>query len=232
MTGMFELPNIVFLLLAVLIFARLLSVLGRKTGNERSASVERRADNVIPLPRPGADPAASAAPSQQDAKQPEDRIRGAAVAGTPLESGLLAIARRDLAFDPKVFLKGAATAYEMIVVAFAKGDRGQLKNLTAKDVFDGFVRAINDREARGETNNMTFIGVHKADIIDAEAKDNLARVTVKFISQMISVVNDKAGRMIEGDPDKVRDVTDIWTFARDMTSRDPNWKLVGTQSAN
>ena len=232
MTGVFELPTIVFLLLAVLVIARLMSVLGRKTGNERPIATERRTDNVIPMPRAGAEPAPAVPAAIADGKQVEDRIKGAAPAGSPLEAGLLAIARRDSAFDPKSFLKGAATAYEMIVMAFAKGDRQQLKNLTAKDVFEGFIRAINDREARGEVNNTTFIGIHKADIIDAETKDSVARVTVKFLSQMITVVHDKMEKIIEGDADKVRDVTDIWTFARDTTSRDPNWKLVGTQSAN
>lgn len=232
MTGVFELPTIVFLLLAVLVIARLMSVLGRKTGSERPAGTQRRTDNVIPLPRAGADPAPAATIALQGGKAAEDRIKGAAPTGSVLEAGLLSIAQRDLAFDPKSFLKGAATAYEMIVVAFAKGDRLQLKNLTARDVFDGFIRAINDRESRGDINTTTFIGIHKADIIDAETKDNTARVTVKFLSQMITVIRDKAEVIIEGDADKVRDVTDIWTFARDTASRDPNWKLVGTQSAN
>ena len=235
MNGLFELPTLVFLLLAVLIIARLMSVLGRKTGNERPVSTSQRSvggDNVIPLPRAGGEPREAQATLDLDAKQPEDRIKGAAPAGSPLEAGLIDIARKDESFDPKAFLKGAAMAYEMIVVAFAEGDRKQLKNLTAKDVFDGFVRAIGERESRGEKTDMNFIGIHKSDIIEAEAKDSIARITVKFLSQMITVVRDKAGAIIEGDAGQVRDVNDIWTFARDLTSRDPNWKLVGTQSAN
>jgi len=234
MNGAFELPTIVFLLLAVLIIARLVSVLGRKTGNERPIATARSAnsDNVIPLPRVGGEaPAASPLPDP-NIRSPEDRIRGSAPAGTALETGLLEIAKRDAAFDPKAFLNGANTAYEMIVLAFAEGDRRQLKSLTASDVFDGFARAIDEREARGFANDTNFIGIHKADIIDAESKDSVARLTVKFLSQMITVIRDKTGRVIEGDPTQARDVTDIWTFARDTTSRDPNWKLVGTQSAN
>ena len=236
MYGLFELPTLVFLLLAVLIIARLMSVLGRKTGNERPVPTARRSttggDNVIPLPRAGGEPREPAATLDLEAKQPEDRIKGAAPAGSPLEAGLIDIARKDASFDPKAFLKGAAAAYEMIVVAFAEGDSKQLKTLTARDVFDGFVLAITEREARGEKTEMNFIGIHKSDIIEAEGKDSMARVTVKFLSQMITVVRDKAGAIIEGDPGQVRDVNDIWTFARDVTSRDPNWKLVGTQSAN
>ena len=232
MNGAFELPTIVFLLLAVLVIARLVSVLGRKTGNERPIATARTTDNVIPLPRSGGEQRQPVAAPDPNVKTPEDRIKGVAPAGTPLETGLLEIARTDAAFDPRAFLKGASTAYEMIVMAFAEGDRRQLKALTAKDVFDGFIRAITEREARGDTNQTTFIGIHKADLIDAETKDSVARLTVKFLSQMITIIRDKTGVVIDGDQSQVRDVTDIWTFARDMTSRDPNWKLVGTQSAN
>jgi len=234
MNGAFELPTIVFLVLAVLIIARLVSVLGRKTGNERPIGTTRRSDtdNVIPMPRSGREAAGVSTAQDRDAKSAEDRIKGAAQEGSPLEAGLLAIARQDVSFDPKGFLKGASAAYEMIVMAFADGERRQLKSLTSKDVFDGFIGAIAERERRGETNKTTFIGIHKSDIIDAEIKDSIAKMTVKFLSQMITVIRDKTGRIIEGDPAQVRDVTDIWTFARDVTSRDPNWKLVGTQSAN
>ena len=152
--------------------------------------------------------------------------------GSPLEAELLAIARRDAAFDPKSFVSGAKRAYEMIVVAYAQGDRKQLKTLTAREVFDDFSRAIGEREGRGEQNDTNFIGIHKADLIDAELKDSIAKVTVKFVSQMITVVRNKAGAIIEGDANLVREVTDIWTFAREVASRDPNWKLVATQSAN
>ena len=244
MTGGFEIPTIVFLLLAVLVIARLVSVLGRKTGQERPydryrptggdqpGGAAKGSDNVIPLPRTGGDkrPLESAPTASQ--QTPETRMLGQAPAGSPLEGGLLQIARADAAFDPTLFLRGAKTAYEMIVMAFAEGDRRQLKALTAKDVFDGFLRAINEREESGETNETNFIGIHKADIIDAEVKDGVAKLTVKFVSQLVTVIRNKAGEIIQGDPNQVRDVTDIWTFARDLMSKDPNWKLVGTQSAN
>jgi predicted lipid-binding transport protein (Tim44 family) len=238
MNGSFEIPTIVFLLVAVLLIARLVSVLGRKTGNERPVKTYRQAaddkaagstaGNVIPMARAGSDPRKDA----PDAPAAEERIKGAAPSGSPLETELLAIARKDAAFDPKAFLSGAKSAYEMIVVAYGQGDRKQLKTLTAREVFDGFARAINDREGRGEVSETNFIGIHKADLIDAELKDSIAKVTVKFVSQLITVVRNKAGTIIEGDANLVREVTDIWTFAREVASRDPNWKLVATQSAN
>lgn len=240
MTGGFEIPTIVFLLLAVLVIARLVNVLGRKTGQERPydryrnqpGSTGPAADNVIPMPRATGD-VRPVSPAVADSdKSAEERMKGQAQPGSALERGYVDIARQDPLFDPKAFLKGAKTAYELIVLAFAEGDRKQLKALTAKDVFDGFARAIGEREGRGETNETNFIGIHKADVIDADAKDQTARMTVKFISQLITVIRNKSGEIIEGDAKQVRDVTDIWTFARDAQSKDPNWKLVATQSAN
>jgi predicted lipid-binding transport protein (Tim44 family) len=239
MNGVFEIPTIVFLLLAVLLVARLVSVLGRKTGNERPMKTLPQAgnggaasdgDNVIPLPRTASDMRADA--TGADAPAAEERIKGAAPSGSVLEGELLAIARKDATFDPKAFMTGAKTAYEMIVTAYAQGDRKQLKTMTAREVFDAFARVITEREGRGEVNQTNFIGIHKADLIDAEIKESIAKVTVKFVSQMITIVRNKAGAIIEGDPNLVREVTDIWTFAREVASRDPNWKLVATQSAN
>jgi predicted lipid-binding transport protein (Tim44 family) len=240
MNGAFEIPTILFLVLAVLLIARLVNVLGRKTGNERPLKTFRQAaderpgavggDNVVPMPRTGSEPRGEAPAA--DAPAAEERIKGAAPAGSPLETELLAIARKDATFDPKAFLSGAKTAYEMIVTAYAQGDRKQLKNLTAREVFEGFSRVISEREGRGEINETNFIGIHKADLIDAEMRDAIAKVTVKFVSQLITVVKSKAGDIIEGDSNLVREVTDIWTFARETASRDPNWKLVATQSAN
>jgi predicted lipid-binding transport protein (Tim44 family) len=99
-------------------------------------------------------------------------------------------------------------------------------------VFDGFQRAIREREERGEKVESSLVGIDKADIIEAEVKNRTAYVTVKFVSELISVTRDAEGEVVEGDPKKVREVTDIWTFAREVASRNPNWKLVATETAN
>jgi len=117
-------------------------------------------------------------------------------------------------------------------MAFAQGDEETLKNLLGDDVFDGFSRAISEREERGEKHESNLVGIDKADIIEAEVKNRIAYVTVKFVSDLVSVTRDSDGEVVEGDPKKVREVTDIWTFARDTTSRNPNWKLVATEAAN
>ena len=103
--------------------------------------------------------------------------------------------------------------------------------LTA-EVFEGFEGAIRERESRGEKVESNLVGINKADIIESDVKKNTAYVTVKFVSELISVTRDAEGDVVEGDPKKVREVTDIWTFARDISSKNPNWKLVATESAN
>ncbi len=117
-------------------------------------------------------------------------------------------------------------------MAFAEGDDATLKQLLGDDVYDGFERAIRERDTRGEKLELTLVGIDKADIIESEVKNRTAYVTVKFVSEMVSVTRDAEGDVVEGDPKKVREVTDIWTFARDIGSKNPNWKLVATEAAN
>jgi predicted lipid-binding transport protein (Tim44 family) len=121
-------------------------------------------------------------------------------------------------------------AYEMIVSAYADGDRKTLKSLLSREVYDGFVAAIDEREARGETVRSNFVGIEKANIIQAELKGTEANVTLRIISQLISATLDKNGEVVEGDLVEVTDVNDVWTFARDTRSRDPNWRLIATEA--
>src|SRR5690606_34303816 len=104
------------------------------------------------------------------------------------------------------------------------------KNLLSRDVYDGFDAAITERESKGEVVRSSFVGIEKADIVGAEVKDSEANVTVRIVSQLISATYDKAGALVEGDADTVAEVNDLWTFARDIRSRDPNWKLIATES--
>lgn len=239
MNNSFDIYTIIFLVVAVVIILRLRSVLGRKTGNEprpmdrsmrtgEAASQPR--DNVVPMPRAEA-PGAAAGPPPPTLSI-EDRIRSTQPAESPATDGLVDIAKSDPGFDPKQFLDGAKAAYEMIVVAFAEGNRPTLKRLLSRDVFDGFATAITEREERGEKVATSFVGLSRTDIMDAEVKNRAARVTVKFVSQLITAIRNKAGEVIDGDPAQIRDVTDIWTFAREVGSKDPNWRLVATQAAN
>jgi len=151
---------------------------------------------------------------------------------SPLGQSLTGLMRADPGFDPAPFVDGAKMAYEAIVMAFAEGDEATLEQLLGTDVFEGFQRAIRERDTRGEKVLSSLVGIDKADIIEAEVKNRTAYVTVKFVSELISVTRDADGEVIEGDPKKVREVTDIWTFAREVASKNPNWKLVATEAAN
>ncbi len=232
---MFDIYTIIFLALAVFIFLRLRSVLGQRTGRERppydsySARDAVRTstnDNVVALPGRNAEPA----PTPTEPAPAIDRWKGIAETGSPVAAGLDAIVAQDQEFDVKHFLAGARAAYEMIVTAFAEGDRRTLKNMLAREVYDGFDTAIREREARGDTAETRFVTIDRADITSAEVRARTAQVTMRFVSQLISVTRDRSGAVIEGSPDKVTEVTDIWTFARDTSSRDPNWKLVATEA--
>jgi len=138
--------------------------------------------------------------------------------------------RRRPDFDAKHFLTGARAAYEMIVNAYAEGDRRTLKNLLSREVYDGFEAAINEREKRGDTVESRFVSIDNAEITAAEVRGRNLQATVRFQSKLVSVTRDKAGAVIDGNAEKVTDVTDVWTFARDVSSRDPNWKLVATEA--
>ena len=232
-----DIYTIIFLALAVFIFLRLRSVLGQRTGSERPPYdraapnvVQRTQDNNNVVPMPGAViDQAPLAPSADVA--PADRWKGIAEPGTPLAAGLDAIAAQDSSFDPRHFLSGARGAYEMIVLAFANGDRRALKDLLSGEVYESFEAVIKDREKHEQKTETRFVSIDKAELVGAEARDRAAQLTVRFVSQMISVTRDKTGAIVDGNPDKVADITDVWTFARDTSSRDPNWKLVGTGSA-
>jgi predicted lipid-binding transport protein (Tim44 family) len=237
----FDIYTIIFLALAVFIFLRLRSVLGQRTGRERPpydpySPAPREAvrtpasDKVVTLPpRP---PAADPAPTRpaDPPPPPADRWKGLADSGSSAATGLDAIAAADSTFDAKHFIVGARAAYEMIVTAFAEGDRRQLRNLLSREVFDGFDAAITEREGRGETAETRFVSIDGATIAAAELRARTAQLTIRFVSKLISATRDRAGNVIDGNAEKVTDVTDVWTFARDVTSRDPNWKVVATEA--
>jgi predicted lipid-binding transport protein (Tim44 family) len=232
----FDIYTIIFLALAVFIFLRLRSVLGQRTGRERppydpysprDAVRGATNDNVVTLPGRAA---TEGAQKPAESAEPVERWKGIAEDGSTIAAGLDAIARDDKTFDAKHFVAGARAAYEMIVLAYAAGDRRSLKNLLSRDVYEGFEVAIREREAKGETVETRFVSIDKSDVTGAELRGRTAQITVRFVSQLISVTRDKAGNVIEGSPEKVTDVTDVWTFARDLSSRDPNWKLVATEA--
>nr|WP_321481595.1 Tim44/TimA family putative adaptor protein [uncultured Cohaesibacter sp.] len=236
----FDLTSVVFLIIAVVLFWRLKDVLGTRTGNEadpfdpfsdHESGEEKKApqaddvgDNVITLPERMDN-------EQESSEEKSKRIEKIAPEGSSLNAALSQLIAMDHNFDPDSFLSGARAAYEMIVTAYAQGDRKTLKQLLAADVFSGFSEALDEREANKLRVDFTFIGINKSSIVEAEVAGSEAQITVRFVSSITSCTKDEIGHVIEGDPNAVEDVTDIWTFSRDVTSRNPNWKLIGTESA-
>jgi predicted lipid-binding transport protein (Tim44 family) len=230
MQAIFDPLNLILAAVALFIFWKLRSVLGQRTGNERPAK-----EVFFPEPKAGSSP--SSAPVGDIEKRAEvDRApkkpvwTDVAAEGSSLALNLEEIRKVDGSFDPKSFLAGAKLAYEMIVEAFAKGDKPALKKLLAADVFDGFSKAIDARGKDGQKLDFRFIGFEKAQIQAASLVGKHAALDVKFVTQIISATYDKAGVMIDGDPKAVREVADIWSFERDTAQKDPNWRVVSTET--
>src|SRR6202789_930667 len=208
---------ILIAMVAAVILFRLYSVLGRRTGHEREPSERfnrvggaKPGDTVVALP---------------------DRAAARAEPAKPLDAvakGLLDIKLADRGFDTDHFLAGAKQAYEIIVVAFANGDREALRPLLSADVFATFDGAIRAREARQEKVSFTLAGIRDAKIVQALLKDRMADITVQFQAQFISATTDAAGAIVDGDPKAGGDGTHTWTFAPDTAARNPNWTLVAT----
>jgi predicted lipid-binding transport protein (Tim44 family) len=240
MNQVFDPLNLLILAIAVVIFLRLRAVLGKRTGSERPPPFdpyagrpaearnvgEEAPGNVVSLPqakRPASKGVAEPPPAQPIWK-------GVAEEGSALASGLEKLAAGDSQFAIASFLDGAKIAYETVLAAFAQGDKQALKNLLSREVLDSFSRVIDEREKAGEKFDQKFVGIDKADIVAADLRGRKASLTVRFVSELISATLNKEGEVMDGDPKQIREITDIWTFERDVGSRDPNWKLVATEA--
>jgi predicted lipid-binding transport protein (Tim44 family) len=233
-----DVTTIIFLALAAFVIWRLRSVLGQKTGREQPPVMRREPPpparqepgspepgNVVRLPG-----AAAGRPNGSGAELAPDRWKGVAEPGSAVATGLDEIAKVEPGFDARGFIEGAKMAYEMIVTAFAQGDRKTLKNLLSRDVYEGFDRAIGEREKRGEKAETTFVSIDKAEIVGVEVRNQVAHMMVRFVSQLITATRNAEGAVVDGSPEAVVEVTDVWTFARPIGSRDPNWQLVATEA--
>jgi predicted lipid-binding transport protein (Tim44 family) len=220
-----------FLGIAVFAAYKLYTVLGTRTGHERPPErLPERPELGAKRPALDAPPGAAQDSAAKDNVTPFPRRPAAmdqAVSG-PAAEGVAAIMAADRNFSPPAFLDGAKMAHEMIVQAFANGDRAALQPLLAPDVFASFSQAIAGREAAGHRTEFTFVGCRKAELANATLQGRSAEVTVRFVCDMVSATRDAAGEVIDGVAGTVREVTDVWTFARDVRSSDPNWKLVAT----
>ena len=215
-----QLFDILMIAVAAVLLFRLYTVLGRRTGNERT-----REDFRLSGPQPSSRPAEKVAIADGASLKPEQTRE---VAGDPAAQGLLDIKLADRTFETDKFVSGARAAYELILTAFSSGDRVALKPLLNDEVFAVFDAVIRKREQGREKVAFTFVGFKDVKIVHAAVKSRSGEITVSFGAQFISATSDASGKVIEGDTRTVRDVTDVWTFARDLRARDPNWTLVAT----
>jgi predicted lipid-binding transport protein (Tim44 family) len=204
---------------AFLVF-RLRSVLGRRTGLEQ----HRRDPFNPPQPPPPGTPAAPAA-----SRAPPRLVAGNGGVAPPA-TGLAAIHASDPAFAEDAFLKGARSAFELIVNAFAAANKAALQPLLSKDVYDRFAEAIDARLAAKQSLETGLRAIKSAEIVDSSIDSGAALITVKFVSDQTNLTRSPGGAVVEGDPNRVEEHVDYWSFARPVRSRDPNWTLVATKN--
>lgn len=216
---------VLFAMVAVFLVLRLRSVLGRRTGNER-----RPPPN--PLLRP-AESRETVGDKVVSFGAPAPPARPPLVTETPADAvaaGLERIRSADPGFDPPQFLEGARAAFDMIVGAFAAGDKARLRPLLSDEVYKPFAAAIDERKAAAETLESRVLAMKRVDIAEAGLVGRTARITVKLVSDQINVLRAHDGSVVDGDPDHSVEKTDFWSFTRDVRSSDPNWVLVATAS--
>ena len=209
---------ILFAMVAAFLVLRLRSVLGRRTGFERPPQGEAAA-GPGPVPRDAAPPPPAVAAG-----------RGIPDPRSPAGQALARIRMADASFDAGRFLGGAEGAFRMIVQAFASGDRNTLRDLLAPEAFAGFDQAISAREAAGATQRTEIRAIHDMGIEEADLRGTIADITVRIVSDQVNVTTAADGSISAG-AEAVTEITDLWTFQRDLAVSDPTWKLVGTRPA-
>ncbi len=197
--------------IAIFFGYRLYTLLGRSEGHMEAPQAPEKKRNTLP--------------EQGDRPHLRPAFDG------PAAAGLEAIANVDSRFDPASFVEGARSAYQMIVTAFAAGDRATLQGLLAENVLKRYVKAIDDREARDESVKTEIDAIRAADITEAELFQGKARVKVRFDADIATETRDSTGKVVAGDLAQVNSVKEYWTFERDTSSADPNWVLASVAIA-
>jgi predicted lipid-binding transport protein (Tim44 family) len=223
---MMDLLTLFFLIVAVIIFLRLRSVFGQRTGHERSP-LERKWPIVVKdIKKPGEWQENKKIPPQPKQETAADSKLAGVSPNSQLAASLKQISEADANFTIAHFLQGAKLAYEQIVTAFAKGERDRLRPLLSSEIFANFDEEIAAREKNNEKVDFHFIGITRAEATDAALKGDVAQIGVLFVAKQVQARRNAKGEIIEGDATAVNEVSDIWTFERKLSSADPNWKLV------
>lgn len=212
---------IILLFVIILIFSKLKALLGTRPNEAPRAKIsDKEAEKILDI--------LSQEIKNHAAENKEE------IAEKASDSAELSEPERTLAqipgFEKESFLHGAKRAFEIIVTAFAKGDIQTLEMLVSKNLYKKFQEILAAREAEGITSENDFIGFDEAEIISASiSKNNVAKIVVKFISEQVNLLKNRVGEVIEGDENFIQNITDVWTFEKNLTSASPNWLLVSTK---
>ena len=218
---LFDPINFILLIAAISIFWWLKSVLGQRTGLERST---KQIEILPPISKQSLE-------QTQPAKIVNENWQNIAEPGSDLALGLDSIRKAEPEFNANHFLEGAKQAHEMILVAFAQGDKKALKPLLSKAVFDSFEKAIEGDRKLGNSNIFKFVSVISAKIMSAEIQNNVAAIGMKFESEIVSATLNSNKEVIAGDDKTVSIVKEHWVFEREIGKKDPNWKLAATNDS-
>ncbi len=217
---------ILFAALAAFLVFRLRRQLGKRSGHERQRHEQQLQAHGREEVENGATDNVLQMPDRDDESEPPE------APAAQLVAGITKIKMFDPEFDIDDFRGGAKAAFEVIVSAFAAGDRETLRPLLSRDVYGNFAGAIEERARADEQMQTTVVGIKGAEVIEADLEGRDAVVTVKFVTEQINVTRDRDGKVTDGDPERIVTVTDIWTFQRSTRSSDPNWSLVATRTPN
>lgn len=227
--GLQMLDMLVLLALAIFFISRLRNVLGKQIDDPKKPdrkSQPGQQQRVIHL-RDVKNPEAAAAAAAIE--QVEDDAPLLADIGDPdVSKGLMDIKSAEPGFNVREFVSGAKMAFELVVDAYAKGDKPQLRSLLSKDIYEDFEVALEAEKKKDSRTETTLVAVESADIIAASLKGKTAEITVSFVSEQVTVERNKDGEITEGDPSVTELVNDEWTFAREVRAPNPNWILVAT----
>ena len=202
MSEAFQYIDILILaIIAGIVLLRLRSVLGRRTGHEKTDKTSYNYETP-------------------QTSQEEKVI--------PIEPKTAPSKREDGWFDNDDFLRGAANAYETIVTNFENGNKDALKSLLSDDVLNSFSSVIDERNSKNETVEFNFIGIEKSEIVHKDLKKNPMEVTVRFISEMITCIKKSKDEVISGSLNQVQKITDVWTFEKIKDKKSSNWLLTAT----
>jgi len=235
-----DITTVIFAIIAIFVIWKLRSVLGERNGTEkpprnpfgslrdpaRPHPAEETNNNVIKLPLQINEPRIQTRPDM------DERWKVNLKPGSNALAGIQAIAAADRSFDIDHFMSGAKLAYEMIVSAFAAGNRAALEGLLTQDVYENFVQVLNAREKRGEVVKTTLVSLDRVLIDEASLTGRSALIKLQFIANLITATYDANGKVIDGDAERAVEIDDRWSFTREIDSRSPNWKLCATQTGH